>query len=271
MFIACLFTAILMMGEFIPVSAQPTTVTETRLMMDKVKQDIAQEEKEWTDETTREKEAEVKRKQRYEEFNQDKMRLQTSLSEQEGKLRDILTRIDAHQLRGKELLTRFKQLNLEIAGDARKLRLVMALGIPYRMDKRLEALDVLIRDIEGESISPEEAMNRLWVVYQNERRIAQEAEVFSGDFTPQEGGEPLQVKYLRVGRQILAFSSVDGSKLGILKPEKPGHYMWVREKDMDYATRQALKQAIATAEGKAIPGFVPVPVWKSVMNSEVPK
>lgn len=262
-----LFVMTLLVGEPGHVFAQPTTVAETRMMTDRVKQEIAQEEKAWTEETAREKESQAKRKQRYEDFNQDKLRLQTSIAEQEKKLKDLLARMNTHQWRGKELQGSFGQLNLEVAVATRKLRGTLATGLPYRLEKRLEVLDVLVRDIEGETISPEEAMNRLWVVYQNERRLAQEAEIYSGDFNPEEGGEPLQVKYLRVGRQILAFSSLDGSKLGILKPHGQNQYAWVREKDMDYATRQALKQAIATAEGTAIPGFVPVPVWKSAFSA----
>lgn len=241
---------------------EPATVAEARMMIEKTRQDIAEEEKQWADEVSREKAAEIKRRQRYQEFDQDKLRLQASLADEEGKLKALVAKMERHQWREKELAARFEALNAAVGREAATLRATLALGLPYRLDKRVDALDLLVRDIEGGGISPEESMNRLWAAYQNERRLAQEAEVYSGDFSTEEGADPIQVKFLRVGRQFLAFSSLDETKLGILVP-KGGGYAWIRETDLDYAARQAIKGAIATAEGKSVPGFVPVPVWKN--------
>lgn len=241
-------------------ATMPSTAVETQMLIEKTKQEIAQEEKAWTEEVNREKASVISRQKRFSDFSQDRIKLQQSIADQEAKLKTTLAKMDAHQIKEKELQAHFKQLAQVIGVKAKDLREAMAKGIPYRMDKRLEALDVLIRDIAGANISPEEGLNRLWTVEQNERRMAQDAEVYTGDFN-EDGGEAVQVKYLRIGKQILAFSSLDGSRLGILKPTNKG-YIWYREKEMDHATRQALKLAISTAEGKAIPGFVPVPIWK---------
>ena len=251
-----------------PQGGQPATAVEARMLAERAKQEIAQEEKTWIEETAREKEAESRRRQRFADFSQDRLRLQQTIAGQEEALKASLAKMEAHQLKDRELQARFKQLSQVISAKALELRAAMAPGLPYRLDKRLEALDLLVRDINGGNISPEEAMNRLWTIEQNERRLAQEAEVFSGDFA-EDAGEPVQVKYLRVGKQLLAFSSLDGTRLGILKPAAAPAtgYAWVREKDLDHAARQALKQAIATAEGKALPGFVGMPVWKSAFGS----
>jgi hypothetical protein len=242
-------------------AGQPSTVAEARMMIEKTRQDIAQEEKLWADELAREKSAEVKRRQRYTEFNNDKQRLQAALADEEAKLKSLLSKMESHQGREKELALRFAGLTRAVGVEATRLHKAMAPGLPYRLDKRLETVDLLARDVESENISPEEALNRLWAVYQNERRLAQESELYSGEFDLGNGADPIQVKYLRLGRQVLAFSSLDGAKLGILVP-KAGRYVWKRENDMDFASRQALKQAIATAEGKSVPGFVAVPIWK---------
>ncbi|MEO7426346.1 MAG: DUF3450 family protein [Fibrobacteria bacterium] len=245
-----------------PVSAsQPGTVTEAKMLIERTKQEIAQEEKTWTEETTREKEAESRRRKRFSDFGEDRVRLQQSLAEQEEKLKATLAKMETHQYRERELQARFQKLGQVLSSRAKELRAALAQGMPYRMDKRLETLDLLVRDIDGGNISPEEAMNRLWAVEQNERRLAQESEVYSGDFDAG-AADPIQVKFLRVGKQLLAFSSMDGSKLGILRKDSAG-YAWVRETELDRDARQALKVAIATAEGKALPGFVPLPVWRS--------
>jgi hypothetical protein len=253
----------------LPASAgQPATAAEARVLIERTKQEIAQEEKSWTEETTREKEAEARRKQRFSEFTQDRLRLQQVLAEQEQKLKAAMAKIEGHQMRDRELQARFHKLGEVLSARAKALRPVLAEGIPYRLDKRLESVDLLLRDLEGGNISPEEGMNRLWAFGQGERRLAQEAEVYSGDFldTASDGSDPIQVKYLRVGKQIMAFSSLDGAKLGILRrasDSTAARYEWVREKDLDRDSRQAIKTAIATAEGKAVPGFVPVPFWST--------
>ena len=263
MFIVGYAVLALAAAEPVPAVSGPATAAEVKMALERAKQEIAQEEKSWAEETAREKEAEVRRRARYAEFSKDKLRLESSLAEQERKLSSLLAQMEGHQFKGRDLQARFRQLGQVVAEQAVKLRADMAKSLPYRLDKRLESVDLLIRDIEGGSVSPEEALNRIWGIHQNERRMAQDAEVYSGDF-PQETGDPLQVKYLRVGMQMLAFSSLDGTKLGVLVPgDSSGRYRWAREKDMDYAARQAVKQAVATAEGKSVPGFVPLPVWKN--------
>jgi hypothetical protein len=285
--IVSLASLALIAAEPPPAASAPSSVAEAKMLTERAKQEIAQEEKTWAEEAAREKEAEARRRQRFAEFSQDRVRLQQTLAEQEVKLKSLLARMESHQYKDRELQSRFKQLGQVLAARAEELRLAMARGIPYRLDKRLEAVDLLVRDLEGGNVSPEEGMNRLWTIGQNERRLAQDAEVYSGDFvegeTPSASSEsasapassdasgssdPIQVKYLRVGKQIMAFSSLDGSKLGVLRREARGPgadsgYAWVREKDMDRAARQAVKAAIATAEGKSVPGFVPMPIYKS--------
>lgn len=249
-------------------TGQPSTVAEARMMIEKTRQDIAQEEKLWADELAREKTAETKRRQRYAEFTTDKQRLQAALAEEEGKLKSLLSKMESHQGREKEMALRFTALTRAVGVEATRLHKAMVPGLPYRLDKRLETVDLLARDVESENISPEEALNRLWAVYQNERRLAQESELYSGEFDLGNGADPIQVKCLRLGRQVLIFSSLDGTKLGILVPQG-SRYVWRRESDMDFASRQAIKQAIATAEGKSVPGFVPLPVWKMAFANAI--
>lgn len=256
-------------------ASAPNSAAEAKMLIERTKQEIAQEEKAWSEEVVREKEAESRRRQRFSEFSQDRNRMQQTLAAQEEKLKETLAKMEAHQYRDRDLQARFKQLSQVLSARTRELRAALALGLPYRMDKRLESLDLLVRDLEGGNISPEEAMNRLWAFEQSERRLAQEAEVFSGDFTgagdasASSNSDPIQVQYLRVGKQLLAFSSLDGTKLGVMRRMPPdsaagkASYAWVRESEMDREMRLAVKEAIATAQGKSVPGFVPLPVWKA--------
>lgn len=240
----------------------PPTVTETRLLLDKVKQEIAQEEKAWAEETAREKEAEGRRKQRYLDFQGDKRKLETDLATLDQKIEGTVSRMDGLKAKQAEYEARFRNLLSVVEGETREARQAMNGTLPYRKEKRLEQLDLLAADIRKENIGAEEAFNRLLTnFYQMEARLASEAEVYSGDFEePGRNADPIQVKYMRVGKQVLAFMSMDGHKLGLLRRDASGAYAWVREKDLDLATRQALKKAIATAEEKSVPGFVNLPL-----------
>lgn len=252
-------------GEPAAGSALAASPAEAKMKVERLKQEIAQEEKAWADELAREKEAEARRKQRLADFNADRHRLQQTLAEQEIRLKGLIGRMEAHQYREKELKARFLALNEVLAAQAKILKSHLAGGLPYRLDKRMEIPGLLARDIEGGNISPEEGMNRLWAFHQSERRMAQEAEVFSGDLIQDGSADAIQVKYLRIGKQFLAYTSLDGTRVGILKPgrgpEGSATYEWVREDRMDHAMKQAVKAAIATAEGTSVPGFVPLPVW----------
>lgn len=260
-------TALALSAGGAPATAQPATAAEARMLIEKARQEIAEEEKAWADEVARDKEAEGRRRQRFAEFNQDKLRIQQGLAEQEQKIKGLLAKMESHQYKDRELKARFRSLAAAVAAEARELRALIPLGLPYQIDKRTEQLDLLVRDVDGGNVSPEEAFNRLWVFYQNQARMAQEAEVYTGDFAA-DAGDPIQVKYLRVGRQLLAFTSLDGGKLGIMRRGPEGKYDWVREGGMDYAARHALKEAIATAEGKSVPGFKTVPVWRAAFAPE---
>lgn len=265
-------------GESAPTASAPNSAAEVKILIERAKQEIAQEEKAWSEESAREKEAEARRRQRFSDFGQDRNRMQQTLAGQEEKLKESLAKMEAHQLRERDLQARFRQLSLVLSNRTKELRAALAQGLPYRLDKRLESLDLLIRDLEGGNISPEEAMNRLWAFGQSERRLAQEAEVYSGDFTgdASAGSDPIQVQYLRVGKQLLAFSSLDGTKLGVMRRTAPdsatglASYAWVREDEMDRDMRLAVKEAIATSQGKSVPGFVPLPVWKASFAGDAP-
>lgn len=269
MFLTVIASLALAVGEASTSTGLAATPAEAAMKVERLKQEIAQEEKAWAEELVREKEAEARRKQRFADFTQDRNRLQQSLAEQEEKLKAFLAKMESHQYREKELKARFLSLNSVLAAQAKILKEDLAKGMPYQMDKRSGTPALLIRDVESGNISPEEGMNRLWAFHQNERRLAQESEVFSGDLA-QGGGDPIQVKYLRIGKQAMAYTSLDGTKLGILKaiPGEAGpEYAWVTEQDMDHETKQAVKTAIATKEGTSVPGFVPLPLWNSSFAS----
>jgi Protein of unknown function (DUF3450) len=252
----------------------PASATESKMVIEKLKQDIALEEKAWAEETAREKTAEARRRQRHEEFTRDRLEMQKAIAGQEERITDLTAKLESLGLKEKEMQAHFQALNQVVAKESQVLMDSMAFEIPYRLEKRRETLALLNRDIEAGQISSEEALNRIWTFIQNERRLAQEAEVYSGDLLLDGTPDPIQVKYLRLGKQILAYASLDGTRLGVLKGIPSDSlkvaYEWMREDKMDHQTRKAIKDALATAEGISVPGFVPIPIWRAALGEVKP-
>jgi hypothetical protein len=62
------------------------------------------------------------------------------------------------------------------------------------------------------------------------------------------------------------YASGNGEYVGILNKTPEGDYVWVNQENLEYDKRQALRDAIAVAEGKALPGFVIIPVWRETFE-----
>ena len=120
----------LLLGQALCSAIEPATPAEAKLQVEKIKQEIAFEEKAWSEEVAHEKAAEAKRKQRFSEFNQDKQHLQQSIAEQEAKLKALLAKMESHQFKERELQARFQQLSQVVRSQAQTLRVALALGLP---------------------------------------------------------------------------------------------------------------------------------------------
>lgn len=240
---------------------------DLEIQIERVRKAIAEEEKSWAEEKTQEEQAQKKRKERYDSFSKEKQELQSSIAHVEAQINERMAHVDVLKNRDANLNSQIRFLRGVILEQAREFESLIQKGFPYRIEKRLETARLLIDDLAKERISPEEGFNRLWVLYTTEHNLASDAEIYSG--TVQIANQTVAVKYMRVGKQILAYTTPTGDKLGILVAQKDGQYDWLREDRMDYRTRTSLRDAMAVAEGKAVPGFVEFPFWGSaLMNAQ---
>lgn len=238
--------------------------SELQMQIEKTRKSIAEEEKSWAEEKGREEEAEKKRRERYESFTKEKQAMADAIAQLDVQIGERMAHAEALKGRDANLSAQVKFLRGVMLEHARQFETSIQNGFPYRLDKRLETARLLIDDLAKERISPEEGFNRLWVLYTTEHNLASDAEIYSG--TVQIGNQTVPVKYMRVGKQILAYTTPAGEKLGILVPVGEGKYDWLREDRMDYRTRTSLRDAIAVAEGKAVPGFVDFPFWATAFQ-----
>lgn len=104
-----------------------------------------------------------------------------------------------------------------VAGDALKPVLLAAIaslrarieqGIPFKQAERLAELDELRRQVEGGSLPPPRAANRLWAFYEDEFRITRENAIYSQ--TIRLGNDEVLADVAKVGSVMLFFRTADG-------------------------------------------------------------
>lgn len=104
------------------------------------------------------------------------------------------------------------------------MRAVVAGGLPYRVDERLEALAELEAGLEGGSLSAEDAAARLWGLAEDELRLTKENGLDKQVITLE--GEELLVQVARLGMVALYFRTEDG-RVGRAARGADGAWTWV--------------------------------------------
>lgn len=237
-----------------------TRIAKMKLEIEKVKKEMATEEKEWAEEKAREVEGEKRRREHYDSFNQEKQGVQSGIQQIEDQIQQRMDQLEKLKMKTENLERQVQFLRTVVLDEVRDYQQLVQNGFPYRQEKRMETVQLLLDDLIKEKVSPEEGFNRLWVSYESEHNAASDAEVFSGQMNLPEG-KTIAVKYLRVGKQVLAYITPAGDKMGVLVPKDSNQYDWVREDQLNFDLRSTVRHALAVAEGKAIPGFVAFPFW----------
>jgi hypothetical protein len=236
------------------------SVTQMKTEIENVKAQIAEEEKLWAEERNREVQSEQDRKKRYEDFVKEKQELNIAINKVDKEMATALSKIENLKQQRAGLESEFKSYSVVLLDLSQKLEQKLHTSFIYKRDKRAEEVGLLSTDLRTEKISPEEGFTRLWSLYQKEHTMASDAEVFSADVQTQDG-QDVSVKYVRVGKQIMAYADPSGTYLGWLRLQDGQEWVWIDEKNMDYDMRQSIRDIIAVAEGKAAPGFVSIPLF----------
>jgi hypothetical protein len=239
---------------------QVRTVQSLNMEIERVRKAIAEEEKSWAEEKAREAEAEQQRQQRFKEFEREKQEVNVSVSALDQRILSAAQRIQYFKNAKLSQEQHLKVLGGKILEHTLSLSEALKASIPFQLDKRLEAVNLLALDLRQNTATPEEAFGRLLASFQKEIRMSQDAELFTGDISLQ-SGEKMAVKYIRAGKHIYAYSSGTGAQVGIMRKTMDRGWVWVKEDQMDFETRNAVRNAVAIAEGKAVPGFAVLPFW----------
>ncbi len=129
-------------------------------------------------------------------------------------------------------------------------------GFPYNQEERTTNISRLITDTEFASIAPEEIFNRYYNFLNRELLIGLDSEVYAKE----------NIKYLRIGWIILAYSDDQGKEVGILT-KKNGKLEW--KTDLDFAMRKAIRDSMKMVEGKKAPDLMDFPIPLSLIRESV--
>lgn len=200
----------------------------------------------------------TQRQRRLQAYNQQLERLIESQEEEADSLR---TQIEDVQLIEREIIPHMLDLLADLAWFVEQ-------DLPFLPDERSERLQELRRMLDRADVSSAEKYRRLMEAYQIEAEYGRTLEAWRG--TLGEGDERRTVEFLRVGRLILLYRSLDGSELarwdnaaGEWQP-LPGRY----HEAVDTAFRVARRQA--PPELLVLPVPAPVAVDPAPVDAAAP-
>lgn len=238
----------------------PQSLAEAELMIADIKKQIQVEETRWAEEKSRDAESEKKRQSRYQRFKAEKIALKKDLKTQDQRVRATLSKIASAEARKDEWEQKMGALEQQLQKSSESYVLRVESSFPFEREKRLETAKLLVSDIRQDKTEPEAAFLRLDNAYQYELRLAQDASVKAQMLEVPTGD--VEAKYARIGKQVMVYASSNGEYVGVLNKNPNGDYIWITQDSLHYDQRQSIRNAVAVAEGKALPGFVNIPVWR---------
>lgn len=238
----------------------PKTLSEAEMMIADIKKEIQDEETRWAEEKARDTESEKKRDTRFKRFKSEKIALQRDLKTQEERTRVTISKIGNSEARKKNWEKKMTDLMGQMQSSSETYVVKLEKSFPFEKEKRQETAKLLVSDIRQNKTEPEAAFLRLDNAYNYELRLAQDASVKPKMLEVATG--EIEAKYARIGKQVMVYASSNGEYVGVLNQTEAGDYIWINQDSLHYDQRQAIRGAVAVAEGKALPGFVNIPVWR---------
>lgn len=125
------------------------------------------------------------------------------------------------------------------------------LDVPFLIEERRKRIETLQATMERADVTLSEKFRRVVEAYQIEMEYGRTLEAYEGRL--EEGGEARTVQFLRVGRVVLLYQTLDGSETGYWDQV---NRRWAV--DNDY--RRAFEHGIGVALKRTAPDLIRVPV-----------
>lgn len=209
----------------------------------------------------------------------------------EKRYRDDLTRrsseLDSLNVKIKKIaeqlqLEKNKQINAKNRTERVKSKRKAALGlmmesckalevqveqsIPWDKEARLERVRSLLRDLQTENASEEEAFSRMKSLIQEEIRFGDEVAILNAPFT-RKNGETINAKILRIGNQWMVYTDENATVYGaLMRKLESGKVVYEWNESLTLSEREAVKLAIDVKQARKAPQMVTLPLSLSVQR-----
>lgn len=121
--------------------------------------------------------------------------------------------------------------------------------MPFRREQRLDRADTLLEMLDRSDVTTSEKYRRILEAYQDEIEFGRTTEGYRGALPTGQ-----QVEFLRIGRTLLFYQSLDGHDTGWWNPQ-------TREfEELSDAYRLAVSDGLAIAKNQVAPDLVRLPV-----------
>lgn len=132
----------------------------------------------------------------------------------------------------------------------------VSLDVPFLVEERAQRVALMKDLLKRADVTTAEKFRRLLESFQFENEYGRTIEAYNGKLIA-EGGTERTVQFLRLGRVVLAYQTLDGNEQGIWNMNDK------RWEPLPAEFRNALNQGFRIAKKQAPPDLIRLPVWVS--------
>lgn len=168
--------------------------------------------------------------------------LQKTVNSQEAEIANINQQLENLEQTNRDVVP----LMIEMAETLPRL---VEADIPFRVDERIQRAEVLIDALDRADVTTSEKFRRILEAYQSEIELGRTTEGYRGQLP-----DGQRVDFLRIGRTLLFYQSLDGTETGWWNPNSRSF------EQLDGRYRLPVSDGLAIAQSQVAPDLVRLPV-----------
>lgn len=186
-------------------------------------------------------------------LDQQKAELQVQLRQQELRRSQLEQALDTEKALRAEIIAEGQALTPAVTESIATIRGSVEGSLPFRLDERLAELDAIQAGLDGKTLTPREAAQRLWAFSEDELRLSKENALDRMVITLD--GEEVLCDVARLGMVSLYFKTDDGV-VGRAMRSGQG---WTYEPYSDGVSQQQVLELFDALEKQIRVGFFELP------------
>lgn len=170
------------------------------------------------------------------------------IGSQKEEMTSIAKQIDSIKYTNKEIVPLMLSM-------VKTLDKIVSLDTPFLKEERISRVDGLKKMMNRADVSTSEKYRRILEAYQVENEYGRTIEAYRGKIDRE--SKELTVDFLRVGRLLLIYQTLDGKQQGIWDNESKA---WL---SLDSDFKRSIRDGLRIARKQAAPNILKLPVFKA--------